>query len=231
MPPPELKDGQLPTGVFDITLLETGTVYAADNFQGDQDVTVVRRKNFIGLPSAQKFIRSFLDGSADLQLATESTAIPGVGMAFVADFDGDGTAEPWLIQKPGKTFEAEGETKLKCGISAAVNPVIYGSAGKTTAELYAGISFVEDALITPFTLAAHLPAGAALVAATWAHAGLPSGLSIDATTGVVSGTPTTVGVSYVKITVDAKREIVRNGALVTQTLRGVREFVITITAP
>lgn len=228
MPPPELKDGQLPTGCFDITVLETGTTYVADNFQGDQEVTVVRRKNSIGLAAAQKFIKAFLDGSTDLQLASESTAIPEPGMAFLADFDGDGTAEPWLIQKPGKTFEMEGETKLKCAISAAVNPVIYASSGKTTAQLYAGISLVEDAAMTPFTLAAHLPAGATLTPATWAAAGLPAGVTMDATTGVVSGTPTDDGTYYVRVTVTATRQIVRNRALFTQTLTGVREFVITV---
>jgi hypothetical protein len=230
MPTPELSDGIIATGVFDVTVLETGLAYAASNFQADVDSVVVRRKSSIGRPSAQKFIESFVDGSCDLQMATPTTAKPGVGMCFLADEDGDGTAEPWLVQKPGKTFEMEGETKIKCAVSRAVNPVIYGSSGKTTAEIYAGLSYVEDALMTPFTLAAYLPPGATLTAATWVATGLPAGMSLDATTGIVSGTPTTVGTNYVSVTVTATRQIVRNRTLVTETLKGVREFIIAITA-
>jgi hypothetical protein len=227
---PELTDGILPTGVFDVTMLESGIAYAANNFSADVDAVIVRRKNPRGGASGQKFLEAFTDGTCDLQLATSTTAKPKVGFAFLADEDGDGTAEPWLVQKPGKTFEQEGETKLKLAISRAVNPVIYGSSGRTTAELYAGLSVVEDVLITPFTLAAYLPPGLTLTAATWAAAGLPAGVSIDATTGVVSGTPTTPSINYVKVTVSATKQSVRNGALVTDTFTGVREFVFTITA-
>jgi hypothetical protein len=228
MPSPELSDGVLPTGVFDITVLESGVSYAANNFSADVDSVVVRRKSSLATPSAQKIIEAFVDGTCDLQLATPGTAKPKVNMAFVADEDGDGTAEPFIITKIGKTFEQEGETKLKVSVSRAVAPVIYGGTGKTTAELYAGITYASSGPITTLGLDAYLPPGWTLKASSWAFSGLPAGLTGSASNGDITGTPTTPGVNYVKVTVQAERSIIRNGALVTETVTGIREFAITI---
>lgn len=227
--PTPVADGVLPHGSFDITILELGASFVADNFQGEQDAKVLRSNNKIGTPRRQKVVVGAWDGSCDIQLETSSTALPRPGMFFVADEDGDGTAEPFMVVKPGKTFSADGETKAKLSITRCLNPVIYASAGKTTAELFAGISYASGGAITTLNLEAHLPAGVTLASNPWSASGLPAGLSISAANGDITGTPTTPGSSVVTVKVSATRTYLHNGAEVTETLTGSRTFKITIT--
>lgn len=229
MPDPEISDGILDTGVFDVTILETGISYILDNFAEDPKVTLVRSKTARGRSGRQKAIEDFTDGSCDAQMATATTAKPKANMGFVADIDGNGTPEPWMVVSAGKNFEAASEIKSKWTITRCVNPLIYGSAGKTTADLYTGLSNAKSSAITSITLAAYLPTDLTLTAGTWAAAGLPTGLSIDATTGIISGTPTADATYYVSVTVTATRSYVQNNALVTETHKGRRQFVWTIT--
>lgn len=229
-PNTHVADGTLPHGSFDITILETGQAYVADNFQGDQDAKVIRSNNKVGAPRRQKIIVGPWDGSCDLQMEEASTPRPEPGQFFVADADGDGTPEPYMVTKAGVTFTADDAVKCKASITRALNPVIFASAGKTTPELAAGITYASSSAITAITLGVYLPAGqAATTANPWSATGLPAGLTISTSTGAISGTPTTPGVSVVKVKCSATLNYTHNGVLVTETRTGERVFKITIT--
>lgn len=195
MPPltTAVEDGELPSGSFDITIIETGQSYVADNFQGDQDAKLLRTNNKDGNPNRQKVIKGWWDGSSDIQLVTKSTPKPDVGHHFVADEDGDGNDEPFMVVKPGKTFTADDTTKAKITITRCVHPVIYTEAvsGKTLVQLLAGVSYASTVVITAIDFGAYLPPGETLVGAVWTSTTLPAGLTLNASTGAISGTPTT----------------------------------------
>lgn len=225
-----VSDGVLPFGSFDIIMLESGLSYVADNFQGDQDAKLIRTNNKNGTLRRQRVIKGPWDGSCDLQLEDKDTALPDTGFFFVADYDGDGTAEPFMVVKPGKTFTADDVTKAKCTITRCVAPVIYGSAGKTTAQLYAGLTYASAGAITTLNLEAYLPPDVVLAASTpWSAVGLPAGLSISAANGDITGTPTTPGENYVTVKVIGQRTYVKDGVAITENVTGTRTFKITIT--
>lgn len=225
-----VADGVLPHGAFDITILETGQAYVADNFAGDQDAKLLRTNNSIGVVRRQKVILGAWDGSCDLQLEDKDTPVPEPGMFFLADESGDGTPRPFMVVKPGKTFTADDVTKIKVAITKCLAPVIYASAGKTTAELFAGVNYASGGAITTLNLEAHLPKDVTLLASTpWSASGLPTGLTISAANGDITGTPSAPGTYYPRVKVIGERTYVHNGVAITERVTGVRTFKVTIT--
>lgn len=218
MPPIDsVADGELPHGSFDITILETGEPFVADNFSGDDDAKLLRSNNRNGNPLRQKVIGGFWDGSCDLQCDNELTKKPRYGMTFVADEDKDGTPEPFMVVKSGRTFTNDDAYKFKATITKCVNPVIYATGGKTTVQLFDGITHPSASAIGSITFAAYLPKGDVIASAVWSATGLPTGISINASTGALTGTPTAPGVytTTIKVTLANNK-------------KGTRQFVWTI---
>lgn len=228
MPSPSLSDGILSSGSFEATILETAVPYILDNFSWDPATTLLRTKTASGRGGRQKTILSFIDGTADAQLAEPTTPLPKENMAFAVDADNDGVVEPYFVEKAGPTFSQDNETKSKWTIHRFVNPCLYCSGGKTTDQIYAGITSASTVAITAINFAAYLPPDLTLSATPWTASGLPAGVVISASTGAITGTPTTPGINYVQIKCTATRSWVSNGVLKTETLVGKREFVWTI---
>lgn len=225
----EFEDSSLPSGSFDLTILETGQRYVADNFAFDVDSTLLQTMDAQGRVNRQKVIQKSISGSADVQLEDRDTDLPATGHTFAVDADRDNNAEPYFVAKPGRSFSADGEFKAKIGIQACVAPLVYGSAGQTTAQLATGLTFASGGAITSFTLGAYLPKGLTLAASPYTSSTLPTGLSLNASTGVVSGTPSAAGTSYVSFYAEATATEIRNGEAVTVTRKGKRVVKIIIT--
>lgn len=216
-------DGVLPVGSFDITILEDGSIFQADNFSLDENATRVKSKSPRGRNSRNRVLVDDATFSADFQLADEDTDAPRPGFTFLVDADRDGVAEPYMIDKPGRTFTQDGEWKCKVSGFACANPLPYVStAGKNSGAL----SNVTGGAITSVTFAAALPRDVTLTADSFTATGLPTGLSMSAA-GVVTGTPSATGTFYTKVKVTGTR-VVRG---TTETLYGLREITWTIAAP
>jgi hypothetical protein len=227
----EFQDGILPSGSFEITILETGALFIADNFSFDTDAALIRSKSASGRLARQKAIEQATDGSADIQLADASTVLPKVGYTFACDADKDGVVEGYMVTKPGRSFKSDDEYKAKMGVARLANPLIYGNTGKTTAELIAGLTnSIAAGAIGAIDLNAYVPPDVVLDASPFSATGLPPGIALTAATGGLAGTPTLAGTYYPVIKCSGTFEFIRNGVLVSEVRAGVRCFKWTITA-
>lgn len=226
--PNEFSDGPLPSGTFELTVLETGDRFIADNFSFDTDAALMRSMTTSGRLGRQKPVEKASDGSCDIQLADELTKCPKVGHTFAVDADKDGVVEGYMVTKPGRTFKVDEEFKAKIAITRLVNPLIFGNTGKTTAQLEAGLADVSASPISAIDLDAYVPPNVVLDASPWSATGLPTGITISASTGGLSGTPSAPGTYYPVIKCAGTFKFVRNGALVTENRVGVRTFTWVI---
>lgn len=215
------SDGVLPTGAFDITILEDGLQYQADGFSFDENATRLKTKSPRGRNSRNKVLADDVTFSADFQLADEDYDAPRPGMTFAIDADRDGNAEPYMIDKAGRTFVQDGEWKAKVSGFACVNPLPYVASGGTVSG---ALSHATGGAITTVQMGTYLPRDTTLTATSYSATGLPTGLSCS-TSGAITGTPSAAGTYYAKIKVTATR-VVRG---ITETLVGVREITWTIT--
>lgn len=76
-------DGTHKFGSIVVTI--TAVAYVAENFEISAPSTVVEVTDEVSLPSGQKIIPGFVTGSATLQLATGTTALPAIGAEFTVD--------------------------------------------------------------------------------------------------------------------------------------------------
>jgi hypothetical protein len=218
----QTSDGVLPQGSFDITILEDGQDYVADNFSLDENATRLKSKSARGRNSRNKVVIDDATFSADFQFAEEDTDAPRPRHTFAVDADRDGNIEPYMIEKAGRTFGSDSEWKCKVSGFACANPLIYIPA---TSRAPVDRSSVEDVAISSVQLGAYLPRDATITASSYTATGLPTGI-VCSTTGEITGTPTTVGAYSVTLKVVATRVV--DGA--TETLTGVRKYTWTITA-
>lgn len=85
MPIPYLSAASLPYGTRVVTFGTTG--YIANSFTTSQSLNVIERQDTLGAPNGAIGIRQPITGSASLQLASTSTAIPDAGDEFSATID------------------------------------------------------------------------------------------------------------------------------------------------
>lgn len=217
----QTSDGQLPHGSFDVTILQDGQAYVADNFNFDENSTKLQSKSARGRVSRQKIIPTDVTFSADFQLADEDTDAPRPRHAFAVDADRDGVVEPYQIEKSGRVYAAEGEYKCKVSGFAMVNPLIYIPA---TSRTPADRTDASAGAIASVTLGAYVPRDVTLSATPYTATGLPTGI-VCSTAGVLSGTPSAPGTFTVTLKVAATRTV--DGT--SETLSGVAKFTWTIT--
>lgn len=217
----QTSDNTVPHGSFDVTVLQDGQTYVADNFSFDENSKKLQSMSARGRVSRQKIIPTDVTFSADFQLADEDTDAPRPRHAFAVDADRDGNVEPYMIEKSGRVFAQDGEYKCKVSGFAMVNPLIYIPA---TTRTPADRTDASGGAITSVVLGAYLPRDATLTANTYTATGLPTGLSCSSA-GTISGTPSAAGTYSTVLKVTATRVV--DG--VTETLTGVARLTWTIT--
>ncbi len=84
-----------------------GVAYKVNNFTPDRPVQAAQDYNPNGSPNRQRVTADFATFTAELQLATSSTAPPTMGMTFTATIDSNFGAELWAIDTvtPAQTNE------------------------------------------------------------------------------------------------------------------------------
>lgn len=94
--------------------------YVADNISITAGGTHVPQYDETGLPDSGIVYPDFATGTATLQSATSSTAMPTVGMTFDEDL-GRGAAERWVLTEVGKAYENRGITKFNISFVEVIN--------------------------------------------------------------------------------------------------------------
>lgn len=97
---PYLTTATLPYGSRVLTI--DSVAYIANNFSTSQSLNVIERQNELGAPNGAVGIQTARTGSAQLQLATTSTAIPEAGDTLLAD------SITYFITEASKPEEAQG---------------------------------------------------------------------------------------------------------------------------
>lgn len=115
---PAYNDASLPYG--SVVLSINSVNYVAENISFTTGSVVPEIFSEVGIPSGQVVIPTFASGSAQLQLATTSTAVPTVGMTFDEDL-GRGTAERWVITEVGRTYESQSINKVPISFREVIN--------------------------------------------------------------------------------------------------------------
>lgn len=104
MPNTIYNDGDVSYGSRDLVI--NGVTYATDDFNLDHEVTEIVRTDKQERPTGQVGIKGRVNGTATLQLATTSTALPEMGHTFAV------TEGTFVVRKVGRTETKGGETKV-----------------------------------------------------------------------------------------------------------------------
>lgn len=97
---PYVTTATLPYGSRTVSI--DSVVYIANNFSTSQSLNVIERTTELGAPNGAVGIQTARTGSAQLQLATVSTAIPEAGDSFSAD------SVTYFLTEVSKPEEAQG---------------------------------------------------------------------------------------------------------------------------
>lgn len=111
---PAYNDGSAPFGSQVVAIGAPPVNYVAEKITYSEPSTVVEQRDEDGDPSRQVFVNGFGSGSAELQFATTSTAIPSVGATFTLTRQGAtlGVA-PTLGCVVSEVGEAYGQLEIK----------------------------------------------------------------------------------------------------------------------
>lgn len=102
------NDGAIPYGSIVLTI--NSITYVADSFSISRPSKTIERTNETDLPSGQVSYDGFVTGSATLQLASGSTAIPAMYDTFTTSVSG--TSETFYIDSVTQPLEKAGERKV-----------------------------------------------------------------------------------------------------------------------
>lgn len=98
-----------------------GTTYVADNITVTRGAKTIERTNEIDEPSGQVSYATFVTGSATLQLASGSTAVPIQGWEFTATFVASIGAEEFYIDSVTQPESKDAEKKINITFRKVVN--------------------------------------------------------------------------------------------------------------
>lgn len=99
------NDGAIPYGVEVLTI--NSVTYVAENLTFDNPSQTIQRRNEANEPSGSVGVQDFVTGSATLQKAATSTAVPTPGLTFsTSSFSG--SAVTFILTKVSPVF-AQGD--------------------------------------------------------------------------------------------------------------------------
>jgi hypothetical protein len=113
------NDGGLVFGSQVVTI--DSVAYVAENISIDAPSTIIEQKDEYGVPSGQVIVEGFVTGTATLQLASSTTALPQIGDAFTLTQVGGGSAVYFLISQVGQSFSQDAETKVNVSFRKRIN--------------------------------------------------------------------------------------------------------------
>lgn len=102
------NDGAIPYGSIVITI--NSVTYIADSFSISRPSKTIERTSEVDLPTGQISYDGFVTGSATLQLASDSTAIPAMYQTFTSSVSG--SSETFYIDSVTQPLEKGGEKKI-----------------------------------------------------------------------------------------------------------------------
>lgn len=95
------------------------TTYIADSFSISRPSKTIERTDADDDPAGQVSYAGYVTGSATLQLAGSSTAIPALGKAFTSSVSG--AAEYFYIDSVDQPYSKEAETKVNITFRKIIN--------------------------------------------------------------------------------------------------------------
>ncbi len=110
------NDGTVQYGSVVLTI--NAVTYVADSFTVNRPGKTIERTNEIDEPSGQVSYVGFVTGSATLQLASGSTAIPTQGLEFTTTVNG---SETFYIDSLDQPHDKAGEKKLNITFRKKIN--------------------------------------------------------------------------------------------------------------
>ncbi|MEM6884780.1 MAG: hypothetical protein AAF571_07080 [Verrucomicrobiota bacterium] len=116
---PLQNDGSIPYGSRVITI--NLVTYVADNIEVQRPTKEILRTDEVDEPSGAVTYADFVTGSATLQMATSSTAMPPLGQTFTETFDTTVGSETFIIKNVSQPFEKGGERKVSIEFRKAYN--------------------------------------------------------------------------------------------------------------
>lgn len=124
----QLNDGSLPTGSLVLTINSVAYV-AEDISYNPGNSQMIERRDQLNEPSGCRYLKDFCDGTATLQLATSSTAIPPTasdstngGVATFTGVDiGEGTGVTYIVHQVGNVFRQGDIRKVNISFRKKIN--------------------------------------------------------------------------------------------------------------
>lgn len=113
------NDGGLVFGSQVVTI--DSVAYVAENISIDAPSTIIEQKNQYGVPSGQVIVEGFITGTATLQLASSTTAMPSIGDTFTLVQVGGGSGVNFLVSQVGQSFSQDAETKVNISFRKRIN--------------------------------------------------------------------------------------------------------------
>jgi hypothetical protein len=104
------NDGAIPYGSRVVTI--STVTYVANNIRVRRPTKQIKRTNELDEPSGSVGVEDFVEGSAELQLATSSTAEPQNGMTFDLTLDATIGEETFILSEVERPEEKSADKKL-----------------------------------------------------------------------------------------------------------------------
>lgn len=106
------------------TITINGVAYILENVNVDRPESKALSRDGSGRPNRQRFTADVATLTADLQLATSSTAYPGFGTTFTLTVDANYGSETWIVM-PQNFVATHGEGDIRIAplrATKAINP-------------------------------------------------------------------------------------------------------------
>lgn len=117
--PEAWNDGSIPFG--SVTLTINSVAYIAESYTPTRPTAVIERRNAVNEPSGSVGVADFVTGSAVLQKAATSTAMPTPGMTFQHTEDSTVGAETFYITEVSQAKSQGEATKFNISFRKKYN--------------------------------------------------------------------------------------------------------------